>query len=80
LVLLSDTGTLKNRIRLGEGYEKGKARDVQARIEATGGRRTGISEGGLCRRVVLLHEDEGNGVSNIGILIANGHLGGEDRT
>jgi hypothetical protein len=24
--------------------------------------------------VILLHEDEGNGVSNVGILVMNGHL------
>lgn len=73
LVLLSDTGTLKEGIRFEEGDEKRK-RDVQARVEAIGSRRTGIGEGGLCCRVILLHENEGNGVSNVGILVMDGHL------
>ena len=73
LVLLSDTGTLKEGIRLEEGDKKRK-RDAQARVEATGSSRTGISEGGLCCRVILLHEDKGNGVSNVGILVMYGHL------
>lgn len=28
--------------------------------------------------MILLHEDEGNGISNVGILVMNGHL--DDRT
>ena len=52
---------------------KGK-RDAQARVEATGRRRAGVSEGGLCRRVILLLEDECHDVSNVGSLVMNGHL------
>jgi hypothetical protein len=75
LVLFSDTGMLKEGIRLEEGVKKRKeTRDLQARVEATGRRRTGVSEGGLCCRVILLHENEGNDVSGVGILVMDGHL------
>lgn len=71
IVLRYGNAERKNQTR-GGGQER--KRDGQARVEATGSRRTGISEGGLCCRVILLHEDEGHGVSNAGILVMNGHL------
>ena len=77
--MFADTGTLKEGIRLEEGGQERK-RDVQARVEATGSRSTGISEGGLCCGVILLLEDEGDDISNVGILAMNGHSSGEDRT
>lgn len=46
--------------------------NVQARVEATGSRRTGISEGGLCCRVILLLEDEADDVTRVGILVVDG--------
>jgi hypothetical protein len=52
--------------------------DVQSRIEATGDRGARISEGRLCRGVILLLEDKGDSVSGIGSLafgqVANGKL------
>jgi hypothetical protein len=64
------------RLKLG-----GSEKNVQSGIEATGGRGTRISEGRLCRGVILLLEDKGDSVSGIGSLItfafshvANGKL------
>ena len=76
LVLFADTGTLKGKggIRLEEGDRKGTGDDVQARVEATGSRRTRVSEGGLCCRMVLLLEDEGNDVPRVRSLVMVGHL------
>ena len=42
--------------------------NVQSRIEATSDRDARISEGRLCRGVILLLEDKGDGVSGIGSL------------
>jgi hypothetical protein len=53
--------------------------DVQARVEATGRRRTRVSEGGLCRCVILLLEDKGNDISRVGILVIDGYLEANDR-
>ena len=47
-----------------------KGRDyLQARVEATRSRTTRASEGGLCRRVILLHEDEGDDIAWVGSLV-----------
>ncbi len=43
--------------------------NVQSRIEATGDGGTRVSEGRLCRGVILLLEDKGDGVSSIGSLV-----------
>ena len=65
-MLFADTGTLEEESDPRRGQER--KGDAQARVKATGKRRTRVSEGGLCRRVIFLLEDEANDISRIGIL------------
>lgn len=43
--------------------------NLQSRIEATGGRGARVSEGRLCRGVILLLEGKGDSISGIGSLV-----------
>ena len=56
-----------SRTREGKRY-------LQARVEATGSGTTRAFEGGLCRRVILLHEDEGDDIAGVGSLVINARL------
>ena len=56
------------------GPQEGK-RYLQARVEATGSGTTRAIEGGLCHRVILLVEEEGDGIADVGILVINGSSG-----
>jgi hypothetical protein len=69
-VLLSETGILPGRNQNTSGTQEQKG-NLQASVEATTNGSTWAIEGGLCRRVVLLHEDEGDGITDVGSLVIN---------
>jgi len=60
-----------SRTREGKRY-------LQARVKATGSGTTRAFEGGLCRRVILLHEDEGDDIAGVGSLKINARLEAQD--
>lgn len=70
LVLLSATGILPGRNQNLSGTQVQKG-NLQASIEATSSGSTRAIEGGLCRRVILLHEDEGDGIARVCSLVVN---------
>ena len=61
----------RSRTQEGKGY-------LQARVEATGKGTTRATEGGLCHRVILLLEGEGDGIADVGILVINARLEDHD--
>jgi hypothetical protein len=69
-VLLSGTGILPGRNQNTSRTQEQKG-NLQASVEATSSGSTWASEGGLCRRVILLHEDKGDGIADVGSLVIN---------